>query len=88
MKREQLQFLRTCLLCIFMPFFYGAATRVPMIYIGVHSHFVLDVSWVGTGLILGCYQMFRTVANLSIPMFGVHFGHWMGTCNSLHGECM
>ena len=77
MKREQLQFFRTCLLCIFMPFFYGAATRVPMIYIGVHSHFVLHVSWVGTGLILGCYQLFRnsSVQAGDLPMHDAIWHH-------------
>ena len=73
------QSTRFYLLCVWLPFFYGAATRVPMIYIGLHSHGTLQYSWTQTGLVLGGYQLSRALANFAIPKLGAARSHGFST---------
>jgi MFS family permease len=80
-----LQRLRVFLLTVALPFFYGAATRVPLIYIGVEARFKYMLPWWEVGLVIASYQLSRAAVNSIIPVIGNITGHVIGVCLGIIG---
>eukprot|EP00927_Polykrikos_kofoidii_P067695 TRINITY_DN63145_c0_g1_i1.p1 TRINITY_DN63145_c0_g1~~TRINITY_DN63145_c0_g1_i1.p1 ORF type:complete len:477 (-),score=52.24 TRINITY_DN63145_c0_g1_i1:59-1489(-) len=75
---------RHSLVLFFMPFCYGAATRLPFIYFVIHldSHF--NMSWMDIGYCVAAYQFARVLTNV-LSMFVPRISHVAGTVLGLAG---
>ena len=72
----------------FMPFFYGAITRLPFIYYVIHLRRTFELSWDMVGVFVGCYQANRVITN-SLSMFlPPKLVHFMGTAMAIAGNAV
>lgn len=58
-----------CLLLVILPFSYGAATRVPFVFAGLHCR-SLSLSMPCISVLLGCYQLSRVAGNRTVKLLG------------------
>ncbi len=73
------------LLVYYLPFFYGAITRLPFIYFVIHMRFNFNLSWEEIGLFVGSYQAARTVISFA-TIFVPKISHFVGTGLGLVGS--
>jgi hypothetical protein len=73
------------LVCVLQPALYGAATRLPLVFIGVHARQVLELSWVMVGVLVGTFQLARAAGNVLIRYTGAEAGHILGSLGGLIG---
>ena len=73
------------LLVYYLPFFYGAITRLPFIYFVIHMRFNFNLSWEEIGLFVGSYQAARTVISFA-TIFVPKVSHFVGTALGLVGS--
>jgi len=72
------------LVIVWMPFFYGAATRLPFIYYVIHLDMYFGLSWVSIGLCVAAYQGARVVTS-ALSIYIPRISHFLGTCLGLAG---
>ncbi len=73
------------LLVYYLPFFYGAITRLPFIYFVIHMRFHFSLSWEEIGLFVGSYQAARVVVSFT-TIFLPRLSHFVGTSLGLAGS--
>ncbi len=73
------------LLVYYLPFFYGAITRLPFIYFVIHMRFHFNLSWEEIGLFVGSYQAARVVVSFT-TIFVPRLSHFVGTSLGLVGS--
>ena len=76
------------LLIYFLPFWYGAITRLPFIYFVIHmrNHFELD--WLSIGFYVGAYQAARVVTGMAALITSPYISHCVGTAIGLAGNIL
>ncbi|CAM9521592.1 unnamed protein product, partial [Heterosigma akashiwo] len=67
-----------------MPFFYGAATRLPFIYFVIHLYLHFHLGWWAVGLCVASYQGCRVIAS-AVAVFTPKLSHFVGTSAGLAG---
>lgn len=72
------------LVIVWMPFFYGAATRLPFIYYVIHLDIHFDLSWLTIGLCVAAYQGARVVTS-ALSIYIPRLSHLLGTSLGLAG---
>ena len=72
----------------FMPFFYGAITRLPFIYYVIHLRKTFDLSWDMVGVFVGCYQANRVITNSLAMCFSPKLVHFVGTAMAIAGNAV
>jgi hypothetical protein len=70
----------------FMPFFYGAITRLPFIYYVIHLRKTFELSWDMVGIFVGCYQANRVITNSLAMMLPPQLVHFLGTAMAIAGN--
>ncbi len=73
------------LVVYYLPFFYGAITRLPFIYFVIHLRFHFNLSWEVIGFCVASYQAARVVASFA-SIFVPMISHFVGTGLGLVGS--
>jgi len=83
-KSDMFDSFSKSLVIMWMPFFYGAATRLPFIYYVIHLDMYFGLSWVNIGLCVAAYQGARVVTS-ALSIYIPRISHFLGTCLGLAG---
>ena len=67
-----------------LPFWYGAITRLPLIYFVIHLKFEFQLEWLNIGFYFGSFQAMRMVVNV-LAIMAPRFIHMVGSLGALAG---
>jgi hypothetical protein len=67
-----------------LPFWYGATTRLPLIYFVIHMKFEFHLEWLDIGFYFGSFQAMRMIVNV-VAILAPQCVHIIGSLGALAG---